>query len=116
MEEMLLNETKIFVDKIKTSDIYVNYVNSKKQLELKPNLKAQLDDFRKNSFEIQIGHNYGSYNCYEQLVSLKQVNDELLSNSLVKEFMDDELKLTRLISNIFHCMAEEIDFDINFLE
>lgn len=116
MDNTLLSETSAFVEKMKKSDVYINYINSKKQLELKPNLKAQLDDFRKNSFEIQLGHKYGYYNCYEQLVNLKNVNDELLSNSLVKEFMEDELKLTKMISSIINCMAVEIDFDIDFLE
>lgn len=112
----LLNETKMFVEKIKQSDIYKDYIESKKNLELKENLNAQVDDFRRRSFEIQLDHNYGYYNCYEQLVNLKNTHDELLSNPLVKEFMDNELKLTKMLSDILNVFAEEINFDVDFLE
>lgn len=112
----LLNETRIFVGKIKESDTYKNYIESKKSLELKANLNAQFDDFRRRCFEIQLDHNYGYFNCYEQLVNLKNTHDELLSNPLVKEFMDNELKMTKMLSDIISLFAEEINFDVDFLE
>ncbi|PKM50803.1 MAG: hypothetical protein CVV02_09925 [Firmicutes bacterium HGW-Firmicutes-7] len=112
----LQNQTVEFVEQIKKSDVYINFLQSKKNLALKPNLSAQFDEFRKSCFEIQLGHNYGYYNCYEQLVNLKNANDELLSHSLVKEFMEDEIKMTKLIWEIFNHLVEEIEFDVDFLE
>lgn len=112
----LLNETKTLVEQIKQSDTYKSYTESKKSLELKANLSAQFDDFRKRCFEIQLDHNYGYFNCYEQLVNLKNTHDELLSNPLVKEFMEDELKMTKMLWSIFSVLIEEINFDVDFLE
>lgn len=112
----LLNETRLLVDKVKQSETYKNYIDSKRSLELKANLSAQFDDFRKRCFEIQLDHNYGYFNCYEQLVNLKNTHDELLSNPLVKEFMDNELKMTKLLSDMINLFVEEVDFDVDFLE
>lgn len=116
MDEKLLEETKEFVNKVKTSEVYVNYIHSKSQLDQKPGLKVRLDEFRKNAFEIQAGHNYGFYNSYEQLVNLKNHNDELLCNSIIKNYMDDEQKLTKMITDVIDCFIEEIDYDVDFLE
>lgn len=112
----LLNETRMLVDKVKQSDTYKSYIESKKTLEQKPNLNTQFDDFRKRCFEIQLDHNYGYYNCYEQLVNLKNAHDELLSNPLVKEFMDNELKMTKMISSMINLFIDEVNFDVDFLE
>lgn len=112
----LLNETRTLVEKIKQSDTYKDYIESKRSLELKANLSTQFDDFRKRCFEIQLDHNYGYFNCYEQLVNLKNTHEELLSNPLVKEFMDNELKMTKVLSNIINVLVDEVDFDVDFLE
>ncbi|PKM96183.1 MAG: hypothetical protein CVU84_00240 [Firmicutes bacterium HGW-Firmicutes-1] len=114
--DYLQSQTSEFVEQIKKSDIYVSFLQSKKNLEMKPSLSAQFDEFRKSCFEIQLGHNYGYYNSYEQLVNLKNANDELLSHSLVKVFMEDELNMTKLIWKIFNQLVEEIEFDVDFLE
>ena len=112
----LEKDTKLFIDKIKQSSEYSNYVKAKEDLEAMPKLKQELDEFRRNYFEIQLGHDYGYFNSYEQLVSLKNLNDELLSNPYIKIFMDAELKLTETISRIFYSISDALDFDIEFLE
>lgn len=112
----IIKETKEYIDKIKKTDIYMNYIKSKENIDSKPKLKEKLDDFRRNSFEIQLSCNYGQYNCYEQILNLKNVNDELLNNFFVKEFMEDELKISKLIREIFNTIIEELDFNADFLE
>lgn len=114
--EQYMNETVAFANQIKKSEIYKNYIESRKILDSKPNLKAQVDEFRRNTFSIQTAHNYGYYNSYEQMVNLKSGYDELLSNPLVKSFMDSEFRLTQMLWDIFNGIADIIDFDIEFLE
>lgn len=113
--DRVLDETKEFVSKIKESEIYKNYINSKHKLQNRSCLMAQVDEFRRSSFEIQANHNYGHYNSYEKLMHLKHENDELLFDPLVKNFLDAELKLSKMLASVFNCIAEEIDFDIDFL-
>ncbi len=115
MEELFL-EAKTLADSIKKSEAYNKYMEAKDTIEKKAELMAQYDEFRKKCFEIQVDHNYGYYNCYEQLVNLKNLNDELLSNPIVKEFMENEYKMTNMLWKIFTLLIEEVDFNIDFLE
>lgn len=114
--DQILHDTKAFMEKIKKTEVYRIYAIAKKELDSEPALAAQVDQFRRKSFEIQTGHNYGYYNSYEQMVHLKTENDELLSKPLVRRFMDAEFRLTQMMSKIFFCMAENLDFNIQFLE
>lgn len=114
--DQYMSETVAFANRIKQTEIYQNYLETRKILESKPNLKAQVDEFRKNTFLVQTGHHYGYFNSYEQMVNLKNDYDELLSNPLVKSFMDAEYRLTQMLSDIINCLTETIDFDADFLE
>ncbi len=109
-----VKETKALVDSIKNGQIYKDYQECKARID--DDLREKVDAFRKNSFEIQINQNYGSYNAYEQLIKLTDENEQILSDPDVKNFLDAELKLSKLLSKIYNCIYEAIDFDISFLE
>lgn len=113
--DKVLDETKEFVSKIKESEIYKDYIISKHELQNKSCLMAQVDEFRRSSFEIQVNHNHGHYNNYEKLMHFKHENDELLINPLVKNFLETEFKLSKMLASVYNCIAEDIDFDIDFL-
>lgn len=116
MFEKIKNETSLLVGKVKKTQEYIDYLNYKSVLERHDNLFRQVQEFRRKSFEVQLSHHYGMYNAYENLVNLKNENDDLLSDPIVKLFLDAELKLSKLISTIYDTIAEEIDFDTRFLE
>lgn len=109
-------ETALLVDKIKKTQEYVDYLNYKSILERNEDLFRRVQEYRKNSFDVQISQSYGMYNTYEHLVKLKDENQELLSQPTVKLFMAAELRLSKLISSVYDTFAEEIDFDIHFLD
>lgn len=115
MNENLLLETKAFVQKLKKSDDYVDYLNFKSIIDRQPELKEQVEAFRRKTFEIQIGHNYGYFNAHENLIGLKSDNEELLSEPIVKQFIAAELKVSKLLSSVLSTFAEEVDFDLEFL-
>lgn len=115
MYSKMTEETKAFVNLVKKSPVYVEYLNYKTLLEKQPEIKEAVDSFRRQSFEIQVGHNYGYFNAYENLVNLKQENDTLLGDPIVKAYLSAELKLSKMIASIFNIISEEIDFDVDFL-
>lgn len=114
--ESVIRDTREFMQKIKKTETYRIYAIVKKELASEPALQIQVDEFRKNSFMIQTGHNYGYFNSYEQMVNLKSEHDELLSKPLVKRYMDAEFRLTQMMSQVFSCMTDDLEFDIEFLE
>ena len=116
MFDKIKGETSSLVSKIKKTQEYIDYLNYKSVLERNEELYRRVQEFRRISFEIQVSHHYGMYNAYENLVNLKNENEELLSTPKVKLFLDAELKLSKLISAVYDTIAEEIDFDIRFLD
>lgn len=116
MNEQLRIETKTFVDKIKASDDYVNYLILKAEIDRDPELSEAVDTFRRKSFEIQIGHQYGYFNAYENLIGLKNEHQDLLGEKAVKEYLQAELKVSKMLSDIMSAFTDEVDFDLNFLE
>lgn len=116
MFEKIKTETSLLVNKIKKTQEYIDYLNYKSVLERHEPLYRQVQEFRRKSFEVQLSHQYGMYNAYENLVNLKNEHDDLLSDPIVKLFMDAELKLSKLISTVYDTIAEEIDFDTHFLD
>jgi len=111
----ILKKTETFSEEIRQTDAYQNYKDLEMQVKDKPGLMARIDEFRRRSFEIQISHRYGHFNSYEQIIGLKNENIELLSEPLVKAFLDSELKLSKLLGQIYETMADVIEFDVDFL-
>ncbi len=116
MFEQIKDDTSQLVKKIKKTKEYIDYLNYKSILERNEALYRRVQEFRRRSFEIQVSHHYGIYNAYENLVNLKNDNGELLTEPTVKLFLDAELRLSKLISVVYDTLAEEIDFDIQFLD
>ncbi len=116
MFDAMKAEAEVLVKKIQKTQEYIDYLNYKSILERHDDLYRRVQEFRRKSFEIQVSHHYGIYNAYENLVNLKNENEELLSEPKVKLFLDAELKLSKLISVVYDTIAEEIDFDIQFLD
>lgn len=114
--DKIKDETSELVKKIKKTQEYIDYLNYKSVLERNEDLYRRVQEFRRKSFEIQVSHHYGMYNAYENLVNLKNENEELLSTPKVKLFLDSELKLSKLISAVYDTIAEDIKFDIRFLD
>lgn len=114
--EDLKEKTLSFVDQIKKGQAYMDYMNYKSFLEKQPELMDKVNAFRRESFDIQVGHKYGYFNAYENLLKLNEDHDDLLNEPIVKSFLSAELELAKMINVINNIFAEGIDFDMGFLE
>lgn len=114
--DALNKKTIEYVNLLKKEQVYVDYLNYKSLLEKRPDLMDQINVFRRESFEIQVGHKYGYFNAYENLSRLNEEHEELLNEPIVKQFLTAELKLSKLINHIYTTFAEALDFDMGFLE
>lgn len=116
MNEEIAAKTLEFVEILKKSQVYVDYLNYKSLLEKHPDLFEQVNAFRKRSFEIQAGHKYGYFNAYENLLKLHEENDELLEEPIVRSYLRAELELSKMINQIYNVFTEAVEFDLDFLE
>ena len=115
MSERYEEKTLAFIEDLKKSQPYIDYLNYKSFLDKKPELLEQVNDFRKKSFDIQVGHKYGYFNAYENLLSLNEEYDDLLNEPIVKQFLSAELEVAKMINTVFNTFAEGLDFELNFL-
>lgn len=116
MNEVITGKTLEFVELLKKSKEYVDYLNYKSFLENQPELLEKVNDYRKQSFEIQAAHKYGYFNAYENLLKLREENEDLLTEPIVKSFLSAELEVSKIINQIHNVFAEAIGFNLDFLE
>lgn len=98
---------------IKDSNEYRFYRQCLEELKKEPELYAQVNEFRRMSFELQ--------NCtsnrmsYEQYTEASSKVTNLRKNPLASRFLNSEIAIGRLVQNIYRQIIEGIDFDIDFL-
>ena len=106
---------KEFTDAFKTSEVYQDYIKSKKLLNERPELLDKVNEFRREVFNIQCSGEYGDYSNFEKISHLRKENDDLLGNPIVKDFLYAEVALSKAICTVQDTLAEEIEFDTEFL-
>ncbi|QUI23861.1 YlbF family regulator [Vallitalea pronyensis] len=111
-----IKEAKQFVNRLKETQAYKDYHQYKKVIMSNPQLLKQVNDYRKKSFQIQMEHGEGSYDSYENLLNLNQEFKGLIEGTEVKAFLEAETKFSEMITEVYDCIAEEMDFDLDFLE
>ena len=95
------------IDTIKSDDIYLEY---KKQLDLlrqDPELKRQVDDFRKRNYDMQMGGDLD----FAKLDSFREEYREFRTNPLVDSFLAAELDFCRMMQNINFKIIDAVDFE-----
>ena len=95
------------IDTIKSDDIYLEY---KKQLDLlrqDPELKRQVDDFRKRNYDMQMGGDLD----FAKLESFREEYREFRTNPLVDSFLAAELDFCRMMQNINFKIIDAVDFE-----
>ncbi|MCT4543623.1 MAG: YlbF family regulator [Vallitalea sp.] len=110
-----IKETKILVEKIRHLKEYTDYQNCKNVIETNPQLLQKVNDYRKKLFSMHLEYGDGSFECYENILRLNKESD-FIEEVEVKEFLNAEIKLSQVITNIYDCIAKEINFDISFLD
>lgn len=105
-------QTKNLVSAIKGNNVYHQYQRLLKKLQQQPEVYEKMNEFRRRSFELQ---------CREGDSPLEEINNlqveykEILSNTVVEEFLVAEQRLCGMIRNINTSVAEAVDLDIDFL-
>lgn len=98
---------KNLIDSIKDCDIYLEY---RKQLELlnqNPELRRQVDDYRKKNYEMQMSEDMD----FGRLSRFQDEFKDFRSNPLVDNFLAAELDFCRLMQKINFDITEAIDFE-----
>ena len=95
------------IDTIKSDEVYLEY---KKQLDLlrqDPELKRQVDDFRKRNYDMQMSGDLD----FAKLDSFREEYREFRTNPLVDSFLAAELDFCRMMQNINFKIIDAVDFE-----
>lgn len=99
---------------IKNSKEYRYYTECLAELKKDEMLYQAVCDLRRENFQLQ----NSDTNCinYEQYAMVSAKNTNLRKNPVVSRFINAEIGMGRLISDVFRHVVNGIDIDIDFLE
>ena len=97
----------MYIMAIKNTEIYQNYARERDRVRQYPELKAQLDDFRRRNYELQISTDTD----FHKIDQFERDYEDFRENPIVDEFLAAELAFCRMIQKANMQITEAIDFD-----
>lgn len=99
-----------FVGCIKESETYLRYMQERKKLELFPDLKRKIDEYRKQMYMLQKSGDGGR--LFDEVERIEAESASLRDNRLASDFLASELALCRMMQNVYTKITAELEFDI----
>ena len=97
----------MYIMAIKNTEIYQNYARERDRVRQYPELKAQLDDFRRRNYELQISADTD----FHKIDQFERDYEDFRENPIVDEVLAAELAFCRMIQKANMQITEAIDFD-----
>ncbi|MBQ7955002.1 MAG: YlbF family regulator [Lachnospiraceae bacterium] len=98
-----------FMEALKETPDYKNYIREKEKVKAQPKLKEQIDEYRKRNFELQ--NLTEEENLFERVEQFEREYAQFRENPLVSDFLAAELALCRLIQEVNLEIAAALDFE-----
>ncbi len=95
-------------EKIKNTDEYKKYIDTKRALYDNIELYSKVKEFRRRNYELQ---NRQGVNCFDEVNNLTNEFDELLHNSYVNGFLIAEQALCNLMQQVYNSISDGLEFD-----
>ena len=96
-----------YITAIKSTETYRNYAAERDKVRQYPELKAQIDDFRKRNYELQSNRDTD----FHKIDQFEKDYEDFRENPLVDDFLDAELAFCRMIQRANMQVTAAIDFD-----
>ena len=107
MNEEVEKALENLINTIKTDEVYREYHKELDLLRQSPELKRQVDDFRKRNYDMQMSENLD----FAKLSAFQEEFKTFRENPLVDSFLAAELDFCRMMQNINFRLVEEVDFE-----
>lgn len=99
--------TDDFIAAILATGVYAAYVQELAKVKQQPELKAQIDDFRKRNHEMQMSADLD----FNRLDQFEKEYEEFRANPLVADFLAAELDLCRMMQRINTRITAGLQFE-----
>ena len=103
----LESATEEYIAAILSSEEYVTYSKELEKVKQYPELKAQIDDFRKRNFEFQ----QSTDSNFSKLDSFEREYETFRENPMVSDFLAAELAFCRLMQRLNTRITAELRFE-----
>lgn len=101
-------------EELKNSKEYRYYQDCLQELKKDPMLYQAVCDLRRENFQLQ--NTEGNCINYEQYAMMSAKNTNLRKNPVVSRFLNAEIGMGRLITDIYRQIISGIEMDIDFLD
>ena len=105
------DEVKRLIEAVKSSNTYKVYDKQKKLLKKNPELKAAVDQYRKENFELQSSISVADENAERRMEEFAEKYADFLEDSRVSDFLDAENNLCRMMQELTDRVVDSLDFE-----
>lgn len=109
--ESVKYHTEKLIAALKESDSYQRYEEVRQEIAQNPDLKRQLDEFRKKNYLMQASDK--SEDLFHAGEKMNEEYREFRENDLIESYLECELDICRNIQRIIHKVVLSIDIDID---
>lgn len=108
MDNHIRNTAMTFVQEIKQSEIYQEYVRQLERIKQEPGLYEKVNEFRKKNFDIQ--NSEPSENMMERMEEFEREYAWLRENAMAEDFLGAELAFCRMMQDVDAFIVRELNF------
>lgn len=109
MDEGIREGIAAFTDIIKNTSEYKDYEYQKEKVKRFPELKQQIDEFRRRNYELQ--NRPQSDNLMEDVECFQREYERFMEKPLVADFLQAELNFCRFMQEVNLRITEALDFE-----
>ena len=109
-QDIIMNARRL-ADQILESDEYQHFLECK-QMVKDDGTESELNAFRREAFLLQT---QGTEAYGNHIGELRDQYRNIIERACVREYLDAEIKLCRLLQSIDRILIEHIDIDVDFL-
>ena len=104
-------EVNHLIDAVKSSNTYKLYDKQRKRLKADPELKAAVDQYRKENFELQQSISEMDPSSEAKMEEFADKYSDFLEDSRVSDFLDAENNLCRMMQELTDRVVDSLNFE-----
>lgn len=103
--------TQSLTKAIQEDEEYKNFLKIKEKADAFPELKKQINDFRKRNYELQ--NSGDSFEMFSEIEKLEKDYQEIRKNPVSSEYLRTELAVCRMLQRINYNLLRALDLDLD---
>lgn len=108
MTDQIREITDEYIEKLKTTDEMIKYSNAANMINKMPDLVSELEEYRKENFDIQ--NQYEGDELFDKQDELQEKYKHLLEDSRAASFLHAEAGFCRMVQEIYVRLMEGLEF------